>query len=210
MSVVSHASLPFARTDHDDHHNYDLLHLYEQFFGNSGSRVVLENLECFSVRDVSNCVRHEPALLISLVFGRRVINALRYEHRPAKFAKKVRIAIDSAIRRHGGLLLMASVIIRPALGAVMSVYVWVTFIATVRSARSVSPTIHEAVKRRSLGLTGKPKLTFQFHRVRCMDRAFVFTRYFETKYSLNLSIPFFKETGCQSITPRPLAYLALM
>src|SRR4030095_17036244 len=69
------------------------------------------------------------------------------------------------------------------------------------------------VKRRSLGLTGRQKLTFQFLIAFAVWAAlFIFTRYFETKYSWNLSIPFFKETAEPNgiSTIGPYLYLALI
>jgi len=52
------------------------------------------------------------------------------------------------------------------------------------------------VKRRSLGLTGRQKLTFQlFVAVGVWLALFIATRYFQTKYSWNVSIPFFKSTA---------------
>jgi phospho-N-acetylmuramoyl-pentapeptide-transferase len=52
------------------------------------------------------------------------------------------------------------------------------------------------VKQRSLGLTGRQKLVFQFI-IACAVWAalLISTRYLQTKYSWNISIPFFKETA---------------
>ena len=52
------------------------------------------------------------------------------------------------------------------------------------------------VKRRSLGLTGRQKLAFQLIiAVGVWVALYIATRYFQTKYSWNVSIPFFKDTA---------------
>ena len=69
------------------------------------------------------------------------------------------------------------------------------------------------VKRRSLGLTGRQKLILQFAiSIVVWLMLYLSTRYLETKYSWNLSIPFFKDTadpnGISVIGP--ILYLVLI
>ncbi|HEY3102870.1 MAG TPA: phospho-N-acetylmuramoyl-pentapeptide-transferase [Pyrinomonadaceae bacterium] len=157
------------------------------------------------------------ALLISLLFGGRVIEGLRSwnigqqireEGPQAHTAKR-----DTPTM--GGLLIMSSVIISTVLWArPSSVYVWVTVVATVAfGAVGFADDYLKLVKRRSLGLTGRQKLALQFV-IACAVWAvlFISTRYFQTKYSWNVSIPFFKETAVPNgiSTIGPYLYLVLI
>jgi phospho-N-acetylmuramoyl-pentapeptide-transferase len=140
------------------------------------------------------------ALLISLVFGRRMIEGLRSwnigqqireEGPQAHMAKR-----DTPTM--GGLLIGCSVIISTLLWSrLSSLYVWITVVATLGfGAVGFADDYLKLVKRRSLGLTGRQKLLFQFI-IACAVWAalFITTRYLQTKYSWNVSIPFLKETA---------------
>ena len=157
------------------------------------------------------------ALLISLFFGRRVIEGLRSwnigqqireEGPQAHTAKR-----DTPTM--GGLLIMSSVIISTLLWArLSSVYVSITVVATLAfGAVGFADDYLKLVKRRSLGLTGRQKLALQFV-IACAVWAvlFISTRYFQTKYSWNVSIPFFKETAVPNgiSTIGPYLYLVLI
>ncbi len=140
------------------------------------------------------------ALLILLVFGGRAIRALkrwnigqqiREEGPQAHMAKR-----DTPTM--GGLLIIASVLISTVLWArLSSLYIWIIVIATFAfGGVGLADDYLKLVKRRSLGLTGRQKLFFQFAIAFGVWLAlFISTRYFETKYSWNLSVPFFKETA---------------
>src|SRR5438094_9368217 len=104
-------------------------------------------------------------MLIALLSGGRVINGLkrwnigqqiREEGPQAHIAKR-----DTPTM--GGLLMFASVLISTLLWArLTSVYVWVTIVATLAfGAVGFADDYLKLVKRRSLGLTGRQKLTFQ-------------------------------------------------
>ena len=157
------------------------------------------------------------ALLISLLFGRRVIEGLRSwnigqqireEGPQAHTAKR-----DTPTM--GGLLIMSSVIVSTLLWArLSSVYVSITVVATLAfGAVGFADDYLKLVKRRSLGLTGRQKLALQFV-IACAVWAvlFISTRYFQTKYSWNVSIPFFKETAVPNgiSTIGPYLYLVLI
>ena len=98
----------------------------------------------------------------------------------------------------GGVLIIASVLISTLLWArLSSVYVWITIVATLAFGTiGFLDDYAKMAKQRSLGLTGKQKLAAQF--VIAMGVwavLFISTKYFETKYSWNVSIPFIKATA---------------
>ena len=105
------------------------------------------------------------ALLISLLFGRYAINALkswnigqqiREEGPQAHIAKR-----DTPTM--GGLLIIGSVVISTLLWArLSSFYVWIIVLATMAfGAVGFADDYIKLVKRRSLGLTGRQKLALQ-------------------------------------------------
>jgi phospho-N-acetylmuramoyl-pentapeptide-transferase len=140
------------------------------------------------------------ALLIALLFGGRLIERLkkwnigqqiREEGPKAHMAKR-----DTPTM--GGLLVVASVIISTLLWArLSSVYVWVVIFATLGfGGVGFADDYLKLVKRRSLGLTGRQKIFFQLVIAFGVWLVlFISTKYFETKYSWNVSVPFFKDTA---------------
>ncbi|HVS20452.1 MAG TPA: phospho-N-acetylmuramoyl-pentapeptide-transferase [Pyrinomonadaceae bacterium] len=157
------------------------------------------------------------AMLIALLSGRRVISALkkwnigqqiREEGPQAHIAKR-----DTPTM--GGLLLIASVVLSTLLWAKLSsVYVWVIIVATLAfGAVGFADDYLKLVKRRSLGLTGRQKLIFQLiTAVAIWATLYISTKYFATKYSWNVSIPFFKDTAIPNgiSTVGPIVYLVLI
>ena len=140
------------------------------------------------------------AMLISLLFGRKLIEGLkrwnigqqiREEGPQAHITKR-----DTPTM--GGLLIIGSVIISTLLWAKLSgLYIWITILATLGfGAVGFADDYIKLVKHRSLGLTGRQKLTLQLLIAIVVWLAlFVATKYFQTKYSWNVSIPFFKSTA---------------
>ncbi|MDX6612382.1 MAG: phospho-N-acetylmuramoyl-pentapeptide-transferase [Blastocatellia bacterium] len=140
------------------------------------------------------------ALLISLLFGGRAIRALqewnigqqiREEGPQAHMAKR-------GTPTMGGVLIIASVLISTLLWArLTSVYVWITVIATLGfGAIGFMDDYRKMARQRSLGLTGKQKLAAQFAiAIGVWAVLFISTKYFATKYSWNVSIPFIKATA---------------
>jgi len=157
------------------------------------------------------------AMLISLLFGRKLIEGLkrwnigqqiREEGPQAHIAKR-----DTPTM--GGLLIIGSVIISTLLWAKLNgLYIWITILATLGfGAVGFADDYVKLVKHRSLGLTGKQKLLFQLIiAIAVWLVLYISTQYFQTKYSWNVSIPFFKSTadpnGVSVIGP--YLYLALI
>jgi phospho-N-acetylmuramoyl-pentapeptide-transferase len=191
---------------------------YELIFGRSNqSWWLVKALNVFQYVTFRTAYASVTALLISLLFGRRFINALkrwnigqqiREEGPQAHIAKRETPTM-------GGLLVIASVVISTLLWArLSSVYVWVIIFATMAfGAVGFADDYLKLVKRRSLGLTGRQKLLFQLIIAFCIWLVlFLATRYFQTKYSWNVSIPFFKETAEPNgiSTIGPYLYLLLI
>jgi phospho-N-acetylmuramoyl-pentapeptide-transferase len=174
---------------------------YELIFGRSNQNWwLVKGLNVFQYVTFRTAYASVTALLISLLFGRRFINALkrwnigqqiREEGPQAHIAKR-----DTPTM--GGLLVIASVVISTLLWArLSSVYVWIVIFATMAfGAVGFADDYLKLVKHRSLGLTGRQKILFQLMIAFCVWLVlFLSTRYLQTKYSWNVSIPFFKDTA---------------
>ncbi len=158
------------------------------------------------------------ALLIALVFGGKLIEALRRwnigqqireEGPQAHLAKR-------GTPTMGGVLIVGAVVISTLLWArLTSVYLWMALIATTLfGAIGFVDDYAKMAKQRSLGLTGKQKLLAQFLiAVGVWAVLFISSRYFSTGYSWNVSIPFFKVTavpGNAISTISPYFYLLVI
>jgi phospho-N-acetylmuramoyl-pentapeptide-transferase len=140
------------------------------------------------------------ALLLSLVFGGRLIRALKgwnvgqqiREEGPQGHKAK------HGTPTMGGVLIIGSVVISTLLWAKpSSVYVWTVVIATLLfGAIGFADDYLKMAKRRSLGLTGKQKLLGQLLIAICVWVVlYILTKYFASDYSWNVSIPFIKATA---------------
>jgi phospho-N-acetylmuramoyl-pentapeptide-transferase len=191
---------------------------YELIFSHSNQEWwVVKALNVFQYVTFRTAYASVTALLISLLFGGRVINALkrwnigqqiREEGPQAHMAKQNTPTM-------GGLLLIASVIVSTVLWAKLSsFYVWVVIIATLAfGGVGFADDYLKLVKRRSLGLTGRQKLALQLIiAFGVWLTLYLSTRYFETKYSWNVSVPFFKDTADPNgiSTIGPVMYLFLI
>lgn len=148
------------------------------------------------------------ALLLSLVFGGRLIRALkswnvgqqiREEGPQGHMAKR-------GTPTMGGVLIVGSVVISTLLWAKpSSIYVWTVVIATLLfGAIGFADDYLKMAKQRSLGLTGKQKLLGQLLiAIAVWAVLFVLTKYFASDYSWNLSIPFIKATA----NPTGISYI---
>jgi phospho-N-acetylmuramoyl-pentapeptide-transferase len=191
---------------------------YELIFNHSNQDWwLVKALNVFQYVTFRTAYASVTALLISLLFGRRAINALkrwnigqqiREEGPQAHMAKQNTPTM-------GGLLLIASVIISTLLWAKLSsFYIWVVIVATLAfGGVGFADDYLKLVKRRSLGLTGRQKIIFQLViAFGVWLTLYISTRYFETKYSWNVSIPFFKDTAIPNgiSTIGPIVYLLLI
>jgi phospho-N-acetylmuramoyl-pentapeptide-transferase len=176
--------------------------LYELIYGHFKDQdwYLVKALNVFQYVTFRTAYASVTAMLISLLFGRKVIDGLkkwdigqqiREEGPQAHLAKQ-------ATPTMGGILIIASVIISTLLWARLSgLYIWITILATLGfGAVGFADDYIKLVKRRSLGLTARQKLAFQLIiAVGVWLALFIATRYFQTKYSWNFSIPFFKSTA---------------
>jgi phospho-N-acetylmuramoyl-pentapeptide-transferase len=140
------------------------------------------------------------ALLISLIFGGKLIDALRKwnvgqqireEGPQGHMAKR-------GTPTMGGVLIVGSVLISTLLWArLSSVYVWTAMIATLLFGLiGFVDDYSKMAKQRSLGLTGRQKLLAQLLvAVMLWAVLFLSTRFWGIGYSWNFSIPFFKATA---------------
>src|SRR5882724_3207344 len=191
---------------------------YELIFNHSNQDWwLVKALNVFQYVTFRTAYASVTALLISLLFGRRAINALkrwnigqqiREEGPQAHMAKQNTPTM-------GGLLLIASVVVSTLLWAKLSsFYVWVVIVATLAfGGVGFADDYLKLVKRRSLGLTGRQKIAFQLViAFGVWLTLYLSARYFETKYSWNVSIPFFKDTAIPNgiSTVGPIVYLILI
>ena len=140
------------------------------------------------------------ALLLSLVFGGRLIRALKTWN----VGQQIR---DEGPQGHkakhgtptmGGVLIIGSVVISTLLWAKpSSVYVWTVVIATLLfGAIGFADDYYKMARQKSLGLTGKQKLLGQLLiAIAVWTVLYILTKYFASDYSWNVSIPFIKATA---------------
>ncbi len=158
------------------------------------------------------------ALLISLLFGGKLIEALRIWNVGQQIREEGPQAhmIKRGTPTMGGVLIVGSVVISTLLWArLSSFYVWTTVIATLLfAAIGFMDDYAKMARQRSLGLTGKQKLLAQFLiAVGVWAVLFISTKYFGGDYSWNVSIPFLKFTavpGNVVSTIGPYLYLVLI
>ena len=140
------------------------------------------------------------AMLISLLFGKKLINGLKKWN----IGQQIREEGPQAhiVKRDtptmGGLLIIGAVILSTLLWAKLSgLYIWITILATLGfGAVGFADDYIKLVKHRSLGLTARQKLLFQLIiAILVWATLYISTSYFATKYSWNVSIPFFKSTA---------------
>ncbi|MFL6228875.1 MAG: phospho-N-acetylmuramoyl-pentapeptide-transferase [Pyrinomonadaceae bacterium] len=142
------------------------------------------------------------ALLISLLFGGRLIHYLRdlnigqqiREEGPASHMAKRNTPTM------GGLLIIGSVLISTLLWARLNnLYVWIVLVATAAFAViGFLDDYAKVAKKQSLGLTGKQKLAAQFVIAVAVWAALYY--FASDSYSWNLSLPFFKQTDFRGVT----------
>ena len=132
------------------------------------------------------------SLLISLLFGRRMINKLK----AFNFGQEIR---EEGPRSHqskrgtptmGGLLIMMSLTISTLLWSNLAVaYVWIAVFSTLAFAGIGFADDYLKIRRRhNLGLSGRQKLVLQF----TVAVVFALALKYLTPYTTELSVPFIK------------------
>ena len=137
------------------------------------------------------------ALLISLLFGGKLIEALREWNIGQQIREEGPQGhmVKRGTPTMGGVLIVGAVLISTLLWAKLnSIYVWTAMIATLLfGAIGFVDDYSKMAKQRSLGLTGRQKLLAQaLVAVGVWAVLFVSTKYWASDYSWNVSIPFFK------------------
>ena len=181
--------------------------------GSGGESVFVKGLNVFQYVTFRTAYGAVTALLISLVFGGRVIEFLR------------RLNVGQEIREEGpqahqakrgtptmgGVLIVGSVLISTLLWArLSSLYVWVVLVATTGFAViGFMDDYLKVARRQSLGLQGRSKLAGQLAIALGVWGALIFFTYQGwADYSWRLSLPFFKQTALSRITDiGPVVYL---
>src|SRR5258705_11033177 len=162
--------------------------LYELIYGHFKDQdwYLVKALNVFQYVTFRTAYASVTAMLIALLSGRRVIEGLkkwdigqqiREEGPQAHIAKR-----DTPTM--GGILIIASVVISTLLWARLSgLYIWLTILATLGfGAVGFADDYIKLVRRRSLGLTGRQKLTFQLIiAVAIWLALFIATKYFQKK-----------------------------
>jgi phospho-N-acetylmuramoyl-pentapeptide-transferase len=140
------------------------------------------------------------ALLLSLAFGGKLIEALRRWNIGQQIREEGPQGhiVKRGTPTMGGVLVIGSVVVSTLMWArLSSPYVWIIVITTVLfGAIGFMDDYAKMAKQRSLGLTGKQKLLAQLLIAFCVWLVlFVSTKYFGGDYSWNVSIPFLKGTA---------------
>jgi phospho-N-acetylmuramoyl-pentapeptide-transferase len=135
------------------------------------------------------------ALLISLFFGGKLIDALRKWNIGQQIREEGPQGhmVKRGTPTMGGVLIVGSVLLSTLLWArLSSIYVWTAIVATLLfAAVGFVDDYSKMAKQRSLGLTGRQKLLAQ-----ALVAVGVWAVLYITKmYSWNISIPFFKATS---------------
>ncbi len=193
--------------------------LYELIYGHFKEKdwFVIKALNVFQYVTFRTAYATITALLLSLVFGGRLIEALRKwnigqqireEGPQAHMAKR-------GTPTMGGVLIVGSVLISTLLWArLTNIYIWTVIIATLLFASiGFVDDYAKMAKQRSLGLTGRQKLLAQLLiAFGVWVVLFISTKYLASDYSWNWSIPFLKDTSIPGgVTDfGPIPYLVLI
>lgn len=156
------------------------------------------------------------ALLISLFFGGKLIEALRKWNVGQQIREEGPQGhmVKRGTPTMGGILIVGSVLISTLLWArLSSVYYWTTIIATLLfAAIGFADDYSKMAKKQSLGLTGRQKLAAQLLiALGVWAVLFISTKYWASDYSWIFSIPFIKSTAVTDVTYiGPVLYLGVI
>ncbi len=182
---------------------YLLYHYLFREYGANSQSIFYSGLNVFQYVTFRTAMATVTSLLISLVFGTKVIKKLT----ELKVGQEIREELSAEHQAKkgtptmGGVLIIGSVVVSTLLWARLdSVFLWIALFATIMfAAIGFADDYIKIVKKRSLGLTGRQKLAGQLFTALLVWAAL----YFFTDYTWNLSIPFFKETAVTAVTVIP-------
>lgn len=179
---------------------YFLYQLIFKQYGAASESIFYKGLNVFQYVTFRTTFATISALLISLLFGGKVIEKLQ----ALKIGQEIREELSAEHQAKkgtptmGGVLILVSVFLSTILWARLdSLYLWLALGATTAfGAIGFLDDYIKIVKKRSLGLTERQKLLGQ------LITAFVVwgALYWLANYPWNLSIPFFKETAITNVT----------
>ncbi|MCD9188409.1 MAG: phospho-N-acetylmuramoyl-pentapeptide-transferase [Pyrinomonadaceae bacterium] len=179
---------------------YFLYQLIFKQYGGAGESIFYKGLNVFQYVTFRTTFATITALLISLLFGGKVIEKLQ----ALKIGQEIREELSAEHQAKkgtptmGGVLILISVFLSTILWARLdSLYLWLALGATTAFGTiGFIDDYIKIVKKRSLGLTERQKLLGQ------LITAFVVwgALYWLANYPWNLSIPFFKETAITNVT----------
>ena len=181
--------------------------IYKQY-GAGGESLFYKGLYVFQYLTFRTAWATITALVISLVFGGKVIDKLA----AMKVGQEIREELSEEHHAKkgtptmGGVLILGAVFISTLLWARLdSLYLWLALLATMSfGAIGFLDDYIKIVKKRSLGLTGWQKIAGQLATALVVWGCL----YYFANYPWNLSIPFFKETAISNITAvHPIIYL---
>jgi phospho-N-acetylmuramoyl-pentapeptide-transferase len=177
--------------------------LYELVYGHFKDKdwYLIKALNVFQYVTFRTAYATITALLISLFFGGKLIEALRKWNVGQQIREEGPQGhmVKRGTPTMGGVLIVGSVLISTLLWArLSSIYVWTAMIATLSfAAIGFVDDYSKMAKQRSLGLTGRQKLLAQaLVAVGVWAVLFASTRFWGgNDYSWNFSIPFIKATA---------------
>lgn len=179
---------------------YFLYQLIFKQYGAASESIFYKGLNVFQYVTFRTTFATISALLISLLFGGKVIEKLQ----ALKIGQEIREELSAEHQAKkgtptmGGVLILVAVFLSTILWARLdSLYLWLALGATTAfGAIGFIDDYIKIVKKRSLGLTERQKLLGQ------LITAFVVwgALYWLANYPWNLSIPFFKETAITNVT----------
>lgn len=179
---------------------YFLYQLVFRDYGSNTDSYFFKGLNVIQYVTFRTAMATITALLISLLFGGKVIRKIR----SLNVGQEIREELSAEHQAKkgtptmGGVLILGSVFISTILWARLdSLFLWLALGATMLfGAIGFADDYIKIVKKRSLGLTGRQKLAGQL----ITAVAVWAVLYFLTNYTWNLSIPFWKETAITNVT----------
>lgn len=182
---------------------YFLYQLIFREYGQASESYFFKGLNVIQYVTFRTAMATATALLISLLFGGKVIRKIR----SLNVGQEIREELSAEHQAKkgtptmGGVLILGAVFISTILWARLdSIFLWLALGATILfGAVGFADDYIKIVKKRSLGLTGKQKLAGQL-----LTAVGVWAvLYFFTNYTWNISIPFIKATA----EPEGITYL---